>query len=67
MKGLDLNHNVLEKTEFEQKVASHQKEVEEYQIKKNKEFSIFKKLNIIICFNKIIYFSQALLFGLLKF
>ncbi len=38
--------NVLSKEEFEQKVVSHQKEVQEYQSKKNKEIKDMNNNNI---------------------
>ena len=38
--------NILSKEEFEQKVLSHQKEVQEYQIKKNKEIKEMNKKNV---------------------
>jgi Skp family chaperone for outer membrane proteins len=53
--------NVLEKTEFEQKVASHQKEVEEYQIKKNKELANINKTNVEMTTNFLKKVDQILL------
>ena len=38
--------NILSKEEFEQKVLSHQKEVQEYQVKKNKDIKEMNKKNI---------------------
>ncbi len=38
--------NILSKDEFEQKVLSHQKEVQEYQIKKNKDIKEMNQKNI---------------------
>ena len=38
--------NILSKEEFEQKVLSHQKEVQEYQVKKNKDIKEMNKKNV---------------------
>jgi len=38
--------NILEKNEFEKKVISHQKKVQDYQLKKNKELTELKQKNI---------------------
>ena len=38
--------NILSKDEFEQKVLSHQKEVQEYQIKRNKDIKEMNQKNI---------------------
>ena len=37
--------DILNKEEFEKKVITHQKEVQKYQLKKNKEFNEMKKKN----------------------
>ena len=38
--------NILEKNEFEKKVISHQKKVQDYQLKKSKELTELKQKNI---------------------
>ncbi len=38
--------NILSKDEFEQKVLSHQKEVKEYQVQKNKDINEMNKKNV---------------------
>ena len=45
-KDILAQQNILSKEEFQQKVLSHQKKVQEYQVKKNKEIKEMNKKNV---------------------
>ena len=53
--------NILEKNEFEKKVISHQKKVQDYQLKKNKELTELKQKNIMFTKNFMKKVDQILL------
>lgn len=52
--------NILEKNEFDKKVISHQKKVQEHQVKKNKQFKELNDKNINLTKNFMKKFDQVL-------
>ena len=52
--------NILEKNEFDKKVISHQKKVQEHQVKKNKQFKELNEKNINLTKNFMKKFDQVL-------